>query len=64
MQRARDLAEHALRIAENLTTQEIDHFEWQFSWDTGVYHVTLFLTDGTNRRYLVIEEKEGRAASG
>lgn len=60
MEEARRLAQTAALIAAQLTTSEVESFRWQGTPDTGVYEVTLELTDGGQRRYTVIEQREGR----
>lgn len=58
MERARHLAEQAVRIAAGLTATEVESFEWQGTPDSGVYTVTLSLKDGQQRSYTVIERLE------
>lgn len=65
MEEVRRLAQTAALIAAQLTTSEVESFRWQGTPDTGVYEVTLELTNGTSRRYTVIERREeGRVSSG
>lgn len=59
MEEVRRLAQTAALIAAQLTTSEVESFRWQGTPDTGVYEVTLMLTEGGQRRYTVIEHFEG-----
>lgn len=65
MEEVRKLAQTAALIAAQLTTGEVESFRWQGTPDTGVYEVTLELTDGSSRVYTVVEHfGEGRPSSG
>lgn len=64
MGRARDLAEQALRIAAQLSNDDILAFSWHGRPGSNAYRVTIELTNGRRLKYIVIEESEEDSPSG